>query len=202
MVLTFQKWWFRPQQQRLWKTTEKIWKCRIAGIAGRILNSNPKTIGESIRSWPGNYFQKLACHWKDPDRREIGAVRIKRKRHWKAKNYLWNFVWSFQKKVMGRHQPTINITTSTQYSWKEAFAVYLVESEGSCVLRTAKIWWNGYWWSLPITINKIEPSVEAKTTRIGVQNTQSNFGGRVKISNSKILEWLTSRIWKLTNSQV
>ena len=76
---------------------------------------------------------------------------------------------------MVRPQPTINITTSTQYSWKEGFAVYLLRSEGSCVLWSAKTWWNGYWWSLPTTINKTEPSVEAKTTKMGEQNTQSNF---------------------------
>ena len=37
-------------------------------------------------------------------------------------------------KVMGRPRPNINITTSTQYLWKEGFAVYLVELEESCVL--------------------------------------------------------------------
>ena len=30
---------------------------------------------------------------------------------------------------MGRPRPNINITTSTQYSWKEGFAVYLVGSK-------------------------------------------------------------------------
>ena len=197
LVSTFQKWWFRLQQQRLWKTTEKIWSCGIAGIAGRRFNLNPKTISKSIGSWPGNYFQTLICHWKQPEERKMGAIRIKRKRHWKAKNYLWNFVWSFQKKVifashcywrwkvdlfrqsqtqkiMGRPWSTI-ITTSTQYSWKQSFTVYLVGSEGSCVLWTVKTWWNGYWWLLPTTINKIESSVEAKTTRMGGQNKQSNF---------------------------
>ena len=153
LVSTFWRWWFRPQQQRTWKTTEKIWRCRTAGIAGRRFNSNPKNIG----SWPGNYFHTLSCYWKDPEWRKIGAVRIKKKRHWKAKNDLWNFVWSFQKKVifashcywrwkvdlfrqsqvreiMGRTRLTINIITSMPYSWKESFAVYLVGSEGSCVL--------------------------------------------------------------------
>ena len=86
-VSTFQKWWFRPQQQRPWKSTEKIWRCRIACIAGWRFNSNSKTIGKSIGSWSGNYFQTLTCHWKDPERRKIGAVRIKRKRHLKAKNH-------------------------------------------------------------------------------------------------------------------
>ena len=71
LVSTFQKWWFRPQQHRPWKTIDKIWRCRIAGIAGRGFNSNPKTIGKSIGSWPGNYFQTLTCHWKDPERRKI-----------------------------------------------------------------------------------------------------------------------------------
>ena len=33
----FEKCWFRPQQQRPWKTTEKIWRCRTAGIAERRL---------------------------------------------------------------------------------------------------------------------------------------------------------------------
>ena len=128
----------------------------------------------------------------------MGVVRIKRNRHLKAKNHLWNFVRSFQKrvifvshcywrwqvdlfrqseaqKIMGRPRPTINVTTSKQYSWKEGFAVCLVGWKGSWVLWTAKTWWNGYWWSLPTTINKIEPSVEAKTTRMRGQNTQSNF---------------------------
>ena len=59
LILTFQKWWFRPQEQRPWKTTEINWRCRIAGIAGRRLNSNTKIIGKSIGSWPGNYFQTL-----------------------------------------------------------------------------------------------------------------------------------------------
>ena len=36
----------------------------------------------------------------------------------------------------GRPRPAMNITTSTQYSWKEGFAVYLMGSEGSCVLWT------------------------------------------------------------------
>ena len=100
LVSTVQKWWFRPQQQRPWETTGKIWRCRIASIAGRIFNPNPKTISKSIGSQPGNYFQMLTCHWKDRERRKIGAVRIKRKRHWKAKNHLWNFVWSFQKRII------------------------------------------------------------------------------------------------------
>ena len=51
----------------------------------------------------------------------------------------------------------------------------MVGSEKSCVLWTAKTWWNCYWRSLLITIYRIELSVEAKTTRIRGQNTQSNF---------------------------
>ena len=154
LVSTFSKWWFRPQQQRPWKTTEKNWRCRIAGIAGRRFDSNPTKIGESIGRWPGNYFQML-CHWKDPKRRKIGVVRIKRKRHWKAKNHLWNFVWSFQKKFI--------FVSNCYWRWKWIYfdnpkrkkswvdpgqpstsqpvrnihgkkAVYLVGSEGSCVL--------------------------------------------------------------------
>ena len=64
------------------KQPKKIWRCRIADIAGRKFNST-QTI-----------------HWKDPEKTKMGAVRIKRKRHWKAKNHFWNVVWSFQKKVI------------------------------------------------------------------------------------------------------
>ena len=118
-----------------------------------MLYHGQRLVGKSIGSRPRNYFQTLTCHWKDAERRKTSAVRVKRKRHWKAKNHLWNFVWSFQKKVifashccwrwkvdlfrqsqtqeiMCRPRPTI-ITTSTQYSWKEGFAVYLVGSEGA-----------------------------------------------------------------------
>ena len=89
---TYRDWFWRFKsgdfdlsKKRPWKTTEQILSCRIASIAGRRLNSNSKTIGKSIGTWPGNYFQTLTCHWKDPERRTMGAVRIKRKRHWKAK---------------------------------------------------------------------------------------------------------------------
>ena len=74
LVSAFQKWWFRPLQQRPWKTTEKIWRCRIAGIAGRRFNSYPKTIVKSIGSWPGNYFQALTCHWKYPHGENFMAI--------------------------------------------------------------------------------------------------------------------------------
>ena len=66
--------WFRPQQQRPLKTTEKILRCRIAWISVGRFNSYPKKIGRSIRSWPGNYFQTFTSHSKDPERRKIGAV--------------------------------------------------------------------------------------------------------------------------------
>ena len=79
LVSTFQKWGFRPQQQRPGKTTEKICRCGNAGISGRRFNSNPQTIGKSIESWLENYFQTLTCDWKDPERRKMDAVRIKRK---------------------------------------------------------------------------------------------------------------------------
>ena len=46
------------------KPMKKFWY-RIAGIAGQRFNSNPKTIGKSIGSWLGNYFQTLTCDWKD-----------------------------------------------------------------------------------------------------------------------------------------
>ena len=101
---TFQKWWFWPQQQRPWKTTEKIWRCRIAGIAGQRFNSNPKTFRKSIGRRPGNYFQTLRCHWRDPGRRKTGVVRIKRKRRWKAKNHLWNFFFFRLKKKSFLHR--------------------------------------------------------------------------------------------------
>ena len=45
------------------------------------------------------------------------------------------WIYQFQaQKIMGTPRPIINITTSAQYSWKEGFAMYLMGSEGSCVL--------------------------------------------------------------------
>ena len=138
LVSTFQKWWFRPQQQRPSKNSKKIVRCRIAGIARRRFNSNPKTIGQSIGSWPGKYFQTLTCHWKDPKRRKMGAVRIKRnierrnntckilfdrfKRkvifashcYWRWKVDL--FRHSQAQKTMAGPRLTMNFTNSMQYS--------------------------------------------------------------------------------------
>ena len=47
--------------------------------------------------------KKFTFHWKDPERREMGGLRIERKRHQdnqKVKKNLWNFAWSVQKKVI------------------------------------------------------------------------------------------------------
>ena len=60
LVSTLQKWWIRNQQQRPWKITEKIEDAELQALLDE-----------------GNYFQMLTCYWKDPERRKIGAVRIK-----------------------------------------------------------------------------------------------------------------------------
>ena len=79
LVSTIQEWWSRPQQQRPWKTTKRIWRCRIVCIAGRRFKSNPTTIGKIIGSWTGNYFQTLTCHWKNLQQRKWFSYELKQR---------------------------------------------------------------------------------------------------------------------------
>ena len=150
------------------KTLKKLEDAELQAMLDEDSTQNLKQLVKALGVDQGTISRCFTCHCKDSERRKMGAVRIKIKRHWRANNHLWNFVSSFQKKVifashcywrwkvelfrqsqaqksMGRPWPTINIITSTEYSWKAGFAVYLVGSEGSCILWTAKTRWNGYW---------------------------------------------------------
>ena len=79
------------------KPPKKIKDAELQALLDEDSTETLKKLTKALGVDQGTYFRTLTYRRKDLERRKMGAIQIERKRHWKAKNHLWNFVWSFQK---------------------------------------------------------------------------------------------------------